>query len=55
MKRDADNLIFESRTEVSVIEDLLRDWLDEHPDADFHNREIAEYAADLLKVLWYEW
>lgn len=55
MKRDADKLIFESRIEVSIIEDLLRDWLDEHPDADLHHQAVAERAADLLEVLWYEW
>ncbi len=55
MKREMDKLILESRSEVDQLEGVLREWLDDHPEAPADQREMAEQAAHLLEVLWYEW
>lgn len=55
MKREMDKIIPESRNEVDALEIILREWLQDHPEARQELRDVADQTAHLLEVLWYEW
>lgn len=48
-----DGIKLESRSEVDDLENILRDWLENHPGDD--RAEVAEKAARILESMWYEW
>jgi hypothetical protein len=55
MRREMDKIVFESRSEISALQDLLENACNSKPIPGDDEKQLAKELIGLLEVMWYTW